>query len=113
MNTVSDNNIISFPSGLTDSQKYSIGFFGRRRLEFLKAECKTEYINLLKKEQLYDHLTDINDKSEIRMEEIISQLKVSENINEEMKNNGLEWVQKMNSIRDRAAEMVLKEIVYA
>lgn len=96
-----------------EGRKFNIGFFGRRRLEFLEAERRFIYYNLKLNEELLPHLEQINEQAYDRLETLIEQMTQAESVNEEMKTHGFEWLHRMNDIRNRALEIVLEEIVYA
>ena len=91
----------------------NIGKYGRLRLQYLeeyhKAECMLMRIN----NELTSHLLDIEDECRTRVESLVEQMAKKENITEELKaNNQLEWVQKMNNIKNRAEEIAYNEIIY-
>lgn len=91
----------------------NIGKYGRIRLQYLeeyhKAECMLMRIN----NELTSHLLDIEDECRARVESLVEQMAKKENVTEELKaNNQLEWVQKMNSIKSRAEEIILNEVIY-
>lgn len=63
--------------------------------------------------EVWMHLADINEHAVTRYKVIIVQMKVAENVNEEFKrSNQIAWVRAMNSISNRAEEIVRSEIVY-
>lgn len=63
--------------------------------------------------ELTSHLLDIEDECRTRVESLVEQMLKKENITEELKaNNQLEWVQKMNNIKNRAEEIAYNEIIY-
>ncbi len=91
----------------------NIGKYGRLRLQYLeeyhKAECMLMRIN----NELTSHLLDIEDECRTRVESLVEQMAKKENVTEELKaNNQLEWVQKMNNIKNRAEEIAYNEIIY-
>ena len=91
----------------------NIGKYGRLRLQYLeeyhKAECMLMRIN----NELTSHLLDIEDECRTIVENLIEQMAKKENITEELKaHNQLEWVQKMNNIKNRAEEIAYNEIIY-
>lgn len=56
---------------------------------------------------------DINEQAQDRLQVIISQMQKAESVTEKLKeNNQWEWIQRMNSIFNRAEEIVLKELIY-
>lgn len=87
--------------------------YGRLRLQYLeeyhKAECMLMRIN----NELISHLLDIEDECRLRVESLVEQMAKKENVTEELKaNNQLEWIQKMNNIKNRAEEIAYNEIIY-
>ena len=91
----------------------NIGKYGRLRLQYLeeyhKAECMLMRIN----NELTSHLLDIEDECRVRAKRLVEQMAKKENITEELKaNNQLEWVQKMNNIKNIAEEIAYNEIIF-
>lgn len=71
------------------------------------------YTNLLVTGKLDRHLAEIDEACEEQMELLVKQMAQREGITEELKaSDQLEWVRCMNSIRDRAEEIVVSEVVY-
>ena len=63
--------------------------------------------------QLWTYLADLNEQAQERLSLIVEQMKVAEGVTEELKaGDQMAWVRAMNSIRNRAEEIVLNEIVY-
>lgn len=92
---------------------YTIGKYGRMKLNYLKNHKKAEYIILFMDGKLNRYLHDIDIDCEDRIKTIISQLVKQENVTEELKaTNQMEWVCRMNSIKNRAEEIVLSELIY-
>lgn len=90
-----------------------LGKYGRMRKQHLKEHRPVLYTNLLLTEQLYPHCAEIDRSCEDRMELIIRQMKKQEGVTEDLKAvDQMEWVRRMNSIQNRAEEIVLHELVY-
>ena len=63
--------------------------------------------------ELTSHLLDVEDEWRTRVESLVEQMAKKENVTEELKaNNQLEWVQKMNNIKNRTEEIAYNEIIY-
>ena len=63
--------------------------------------------------QLWTYLADLNEQAQERLESIIQQMKNVEGVTEELKAcDQMAWVRAMNSIRNRAAEIVRHELIY-
>ena len=83
------------------------------RLQFLKEHRRGEYTYLLIENKLQSHLLEVQKNAKKEYEMLMKELKIKENITEELKvNNQLEWVQKMNNIKNRAEEIAYNEIIY-
>ena len=96
-----------------EETNYKIGKYGRMKLNYLKNYKKAEYTILFMESRLNRYLNEIDIACEERVKTIISQLVKQENVTEELKAiNQMEWVGKMNSIRNRAEEIALNEIIY-
>ena len=91
----------------------NIGKYGRLRLQYLEEHHKAECMLMRINNELTSHLLDIEDECRTRVKSLVEQMAKKENITEELKsNNQLEWVQKMNNIKNRAEEIVLNQIIY-
>ena len=96
-----------------EETNYKIGKYGRLKLNYLKNNKKVEYSILLIESKLNRYLHEIDIASEDMLKSIISQLMKQENVTEELKStNQMEWVQAMNNIKNRAEEIILKELIY-
>ena len=90
-----------------------IGKYGRMHREYLKENNLALFNDLLLSCQLWTYLADINEQALERLQVIISQMQKAESVTEKMKeDNQWGWVQKMNSIFNRAEEIVLSELIY-
>ena len=90
-----------------------IGIWGARRRRYLKNHHKILYYNLLTSCKLHDHLADINEEAEEMYSQLVNQIAELEGITEQLKaDNQMLWVQRMNSVCNRAQEIVNTEIVY-
>ncbi len=92
---------------------YHIGKYGNLRLHYLKEYKKAEYTIMLMEGTLRKHIVDTDIEANNRLNTLIEQLKIKENITEELKaNNQLKWVQAMNNIKNRAEEIIYNELIY-
>ena len=91
-----------------------IGKYGRMRKRYLKEEHPAFFSELLLSGKLYPHLMEIDEACEGRIELLILQMVKREGVTEALKAaDQMAWVARMNSIRRRAEEIVLHELVYA
>lgn len=90
-----------------------IGRWGRMHREYLQEYCPGQYNDLLLSGKLWTYLADLDEQAQLRFDTIVSQIQEAERITEDLKcRDWLCWVQSMNSIRYRAEEIVLSELVY-
>ena len=90
-----------------------IGRYGRLHREYLKQEHPARYSSLILTGKLWTYLADLNEQAEERLDLIIEQMKAAEGVTEELKaRNQLEWVGRMNNIRNRAEEIIKSEMIY-
>ena len=98
---------------LPDDGEYQIGKYGRMRRSDLKEHRPSLYSTLILDGILFKHLAEIDQACNERMETIISAMAKQEGVTEALKAaDQMEWVRRMNSIRSRAEEIVLTELVY-
>ena len=90
-----------------------IGRYGRLHREYLKQEHPARYSSLILTGKLWTYLANLNEQAEERLDLIIEQMKATEGVTEELKaRNQLEWVGRMNNIRNRAEEIIKSELIY-
>ena len=98
---------------LPDEEQVEIGVWGQRHLEYIKHHRKGFYTSLVLDCKLNRYLADINKQEEEMFDTLISQYKTAEGISEQLKSvNQLEWVARMNNIRNRAIETINNNIIY-
>ena len=90
-----------------------IGRWGRMHREYLKEHKPIQYNCLLLSGELWTYLVDLNEQAQDRLERMIDQMKTTEGITETLKaSDPMAWVGAMNSIRNRAEEIILREMIY-
>lgn len=99
---------------LSDDGEYQIGRYGRMRRSYLKEYRKILYNNHVMEGTLFKHLDEIDQACNERMENIVSAMAKQEGVTEALKAaEQIEWVRRINSIHNRAEEIILTELVYA
>ena len=94
-------------------KNFKIGKYGNLRLNYLKENKRAEYTILLMANKLQKHLMDIDKTANERFDLLMKQFAEKENITEELKaTNQMEWVCRMNNIKNRTEEIILKELIY-
>ena len=98
---------------LSEEDREPIGKYGRMRKRYLEEHRPVIYNQLFVSGKLFSHLREIDRASDERMEMTVAQMAKAEGVTERLKaENQMEWVQRMNSIRNRAEEIILDELIY-
>ena len=97
---------------IDESEQQPIGKYGRMRKRYLKEHRSVLYTNLLTTGKLDQHLAEIDETCEGRMELLTLQMAKQEGVTEARKaSDQMEWVRRMNSIRNRTEEILLRELI--
>ena len=95
---------------LPPEEERSIGIYGQRRRAFLKKHHRVLYYNLLTAGTLDGNLADIEVQAQELFLRLVKQYAATEGVTEVLKANDPQaWVRKMNSIYNRAEEVILRE----
>ena len=90
-----------------------ISYWGMIRKEYMKNHKSGMYSYLLLTGKLDSYLADLNEQAQNRLDCIIAQMKEAEGITEELKiQDQMSWIRAMNSIRNRAEEIIRSKIIY-
>jgi len=96
-----------------ENKNVNIGKYGRLRERFLKEHKPSLYDHLIASEELASHLSKLDKEARNFMNQLVKEIAEQEGLNEELKSqNQIEWMQKMNNIKNRAEEIVLSELIY-
>ena len=99
---------------LPEVEHKAIGVWGQRHLRYIKEHKRVFYTNLLTACKLNSYLADIDEQAEEMFSRLVKQLAEKENITEKLKaENQMEWVGKMNNIRNRAMEIINSDLICA
>ena len=94
-------------------KRANIGKYGRMRERFLKEHKHSLYDHLVASEELASHLSKLDKEARNYLHQLIIDLAEQEGVNEELKSqNQIEWMQKMNNIKNRAEEIVMNDLIY-
>ncbi len=92
---------------------YKLGKYGRMRARYLKEHQKAEYTILLIDGKLDEHLYNTDIECKERFDLLMKQFAEREPITEELKaKNQMEWVQKMNAIKNAVEEIIFEELIF-
>ena len=98
---------------LPAEEEHPIGVWAQRRLRYLKQHHKILYYNLLTSGKLYCHLADVEEEAQTLFLRLVKEYAEQEGLTEQMKaENQMEWVQRMNNIRERVNEVVNTEMIF-
>ena len=98
---------------LSSDEQRPIGKWGRMHRDYIKEHRSILFNDLVLSGQLWTYLADLNEQAQERLSLIIEQMKTSEGVTEELKAaDQMAWVGAMNSIRNRAEEIILREMIY-
>lgn len=109
--TYSQNGDYLIPDlALSDTAQYSIGKYGRMRKRYLQEHRPGTYSNMVLTETLWMHLADIDATCHEQLDCIIPAMAKAEGVTEALKTaDQMEWLRRMNNIRNRAEEIVLHD----
>ena len=92
----------------------ALGKYGRMRKAYLQVHKPILYNTLLLSGKLTEHLVGVDTECRERLEILLPQMMRQEGVDEALKaHDQMEWVRRMNSIQNRAEEILLNELVYA
>lgn len=95
-----------------EKENKPIGVWGQRHLHYLKQHRKVLYTNLLTSGKLNSYLADIDKQAEDMFLRLVKQMAEREGVTEQLKaENQMEWVGRMNNIRNRATEIVNADLI--
>ena len=98
---------------LPEEEQQPIGVWGQRHRRYLKEHRRASYATLLTGGRLNSYLADIDRQAEEMFLRLVKQMAEAEGITETLKaNDPMEWVGRMNNIRNKAMEIVNSELIY-
>ena len=102
-----------FIAGEDEPEREPIGVWGQRHLNHIQKHSKAFYNKMLTERTLYNYLLQLDHDAEETFSKLIKRMAIQEGITEQLKaENQMEWIGKMNNIRQRVTEIVNKELIY-
>ena len=102
------------PDIAVNGEDLTIGPWGQRHLRYLQQRRRISYVNILTTGRLPAYLAELDRQAQEMFTLLTEQYAAAEGITERLKaENQLEWVRRMNSIRDRVTEVIHRELIYA
>jgi hypothetical protein len=100
--------------GLTEAERRPLGKYGLMRMQYLEEHRPGLYTRLILSGRLMEHLQEIEETAQTRLETIMDSLKKTNGVTEELKaTNQMAWVARMNSLKSQAEEMIFSELIFA
>ena len=100
-------------AGEDEPEREPIGVWGKRHLKHIQKHSKSFYSKMFNEHTLYDYLLQIDRDAEEMFSELVKRMAIQEGVSEQLKaDNQIEWVGKMNNIRQRATEIINHDIIY-
>ena len=98
---------------LPPEEERPVGVWAHRRRQYLKQHHKILYYNLLTSGKLQSHLADVEEEAQTLFLRLVKQYAEREGVTEQLKaENQMEWVRRINNIRERVNEVVNAEIIF-
>ena len=99
---------------LPEEEQQPIGVWGQRHWRYLKEHRRATYAALFTSGKLNSYLADIDRQAEEMFSRLVKQMAEAEGVTEKLKAaDPMEWVRRMNNIRNRTMEIVNSELIYA
>ena len=98
---------------LTAEEATPVGVWGQRHLRYIKQNRRALYLEMKTSGRLNAYLADIDQQADAMLDRLMTQITEREGVTEVLKaENQMMWVQRMNSIRHRAEEIVSQDLIY-
>ena len=95
---------------LGETQEQPLGKYGMMRRSFLQENKPILYNDLILKGKLFDHLREIEETANRRLEQMMKEL-LEKKPAPDKKMHQMEWVQHMNALKAQAEEVILNELI--
>lgn len=100
--------------GLTEAEQMPLGKYGLLRRHYLEENRPGLYTRLMLSGKLMEHLQEIEQTAQNRLESLMNELTKQAGVTEALKaRDQMTWVQSMNALQAQAEEMILSELIYA
>ena len=104
---------IYYPNLVSTDEEPHYGKYGMIRKTYLKEHRPVMYSLYMLEDRLTAHLNAVDDEAHERMDVLVRQMMEKQGVTEELKaRDQMAWVGAMNSIRNRAEEIILREMIY-
>lgn len=104
---------VMLPDFGDEQEQRPIGILGQRHLRYIREHRIALYAELLTSGRLNAYLADLNKEAEAMLSRLVKEIAEKEGVTEKLKaEDGMKWVQAMNNIRNRAAEVIYNDLIY-
>lgn len=104
---------VMLPDFGDEQEQRPIGILGQRHLRYIREHRIALYTELLTSGGLNAYLADLNKEAEAMLSRLVKEIAEKEGVTEKLKaEDGMKWVQAMNNIRNRAAEVIYNDLIY-
>lgn len=104
---------VMLPDFGDEQEQRPIGILGQRHLRYIREHRIALYTELLTSGRLNAYLADLNKEAEAMLSRLVKEIAEKEGVTEKLKaEDGMKWVQAMNNIRNRAAEVIYNDLIY-
>lgn len=101
------------PAITVSEEPRPVGYFGQMHKRYLEENHPIQFQRFVLHGELGTHLADVEEQARERLDRLTEQMAVAEGVTEELKaRDPMEWVGRMNSIRNRAEEIVQQELIF-
>lgn len=102
-----------FSNLIIDEEKATYGKYGMLRKKYLKEHKSGYYQYLMLSGKLTEHLNQVDREAREKVERLVEQMAEKQGVTEQMKEgDSMEWVRRINNIKNIAEKMVLLETIY-
>ena len=90
-----------------------LGIWGVKRKDYLMNHKRVQFNIMLMAGTLWTHLAEVDEQVSDMFSRLVEQMKVNEGVTEQLKaDSQMEWVARINNIKSRARDFVIKELIF-
>ena len=113
LNYIQNGDYLIPDMGLTEQEQKPLGKYGMMRRKYLEENRSGLYTRMILNGTLMEHLQEIEETAQTRLETIMNSLKAQNGVTEELKaKDQMAWVARMNSLKNQAEEMIFSELIF-
>ena len=114
LNYIQNGDYLIPDMGLTEQEQKPLGKYGMMRRKYLEENRSGLYTRMILNGTLMEHLQEIEETAQMRLETIMDSLKAANGVTEDLKaTDQMGWVARMNALKNQAEEMIFSELIFA